>query len=330
MSTLGASSSPLAAFEATDPRLINAYRSIQNLLRVPSRQPKLGIVCGSGLGGLASQLDEAETISYQDIKQWPALKAGSVVKGHETKGLVFGRLGRTDVVCQSGRLHCYEGYPLVDVIFAVRIFKLLGCEAVIITNAAGAVNPNLKVGQIIALYDHLALPSLTSWNPLIGPNVTELGPRFPPMSDAYDFELRKSVFRSMAEVGLEKGSVVEGIYAWVAGPTYETRAEGRFIRSAGADVVGMSTVPEVIAARHVGLRVLTLSLVTNVVIDSPYQSAEAFVDQEKHSSSVGISLEPAWKEETANHDEVLEIGRQKAADVLKIVKYVANDARWKL
>ncbi|KAH9823335.1 nucleoside phosphorylase domain-containing protein [Melampsora americana] len=314
------------AYQSTDSRLIKSYQSIKSQLPIQTSSPKIAIVCGSGLNNLSSNLTNSINLKYQDIDQWPKLNSLSIVKGHESKGLTFGKLGSVDVVCQTGR-----GYPLLDVIFAVRIFKLLGCEAVILTNAAGAVNPNLKVGQIIALYDHLALPSLTSWNPLIGPNIDTLGPRFPPMSDAYDFELRKSVFRSIPEIGLKKGDVTEGIYAWVAGPTYETRAEGRFIRSTGADVVGMSTVPEVIAARHVNLRVLTLSLVTNVVIDTPYKSAEEFVENQINSSSKESDpkLEPVWKEETANHDEVLEIGELKSIDILKIVKYVVNDSRWK-
>lgn len=320
----------LNAYEATDARLTKSYQSIKSKLPIQSSSPKIGIVCGSGLNNLSSNLQDSFMLKYEEIDQWPNLNPHSVVKGHESKGLTFGKLGEIDVVCQTGRLHCYEGYPLLDVIFAVRIFKLLGCEAVILTNAAGAVNPNLKVGQIIALYDHLALPSLTSWNPLIGPNVDTLGPRFPPMSDAYDFELRKSVFRSLPEIGLKKGDVIEGIYAWVSGPTYETRAEGRFIRSTGADVVGMSTVPEVIAARHIGLKVLTLSLVTNVVIDTAYKSAEEFVQNEQESKSKGeVELEPVWKEETANHEEVLEIGQLKSKDILEIVKYVVNDSRWK-
>ncbi|EGG12005.1 uncharacterized protein MELLADRAFT_115097 [Melampsora larici-populina 98AG31] len=321
---------PITAYEATDPRLTKSYQSIKSKLTNTQSLPKIGIVCGSGLNNLSTNLSDPITLKYEEIDQWPKVFTNSVVKGHESKGLTFGKLGDVQVVCQTGRFHCYEGYPLLDVIFAVRIFKLLGCEAVILTNAAGAVNPNLKVGQIITLYDHLALPSLTSWNPLIGPNIDTLGPRFPPMSDAYDFELRKSVFRSLPEIGLKKGDVVEGIYAWVSGPTYETRAEGRFIKSTGADVVGMSTVPEVIAARHVGLRVLTLSLVTNVVIDTPYRSAEEWVENErKDLGDSGLGLEPVWKEETANHEEVLEIGNLKSKDVLKIVKYVVNDSRWK-
>lgn len=313
----------LAGFEALDDRLKPAYNSIRALLKNPDESPNVGIVCGSGLGELATKLQESEMIRYDQIDQWPRLRTISVVQGHETKGLVFGKLGQTRVVCQSGRLHYYEGYQIKDVIFTVRLFKLLGCHAVIITNAAGAVNPSITVGTILALHDHVSLPSLAAFNPLIGPNSDIVGPRFTPMSNAYDFEMRKSVFRSIPHVGLQPQDVQEGVYAWVTGPTYETRAEGLFIRSMGADVVGMSTVPEVIAARHAGLRVLTLSLVTNSVVLTRSLSAAEAVQQDS-ATSVGL----AWKEETANHDEVLEVSKKKAESVLKIVNYVVNDPSW--
>ncbi|KAH9471328.1 hypothetical protein Pst134EA_005228 [Puccinia striiformis f. sp. tritici] len=319
----------LAGFEALDDRLKPAYESIKRLLKNPNEVPRVGIVCGSGLGELANKLSDSEMISYDQIDQWPRLKTVSVVQGHEAKGLVFGKLGKTRVVCQSGRLHFYEGYEIKDVIFTVRLFKLLGCQAVIITNAAGAVNPSIPVGTIVALHDHVSLPSLAAFNPLMGPNSDIVGPRFTPMSDAYDFELRKSVFRSISQVGLQAEDVQEGVYAWVTGPTYETKAEGLFLRSMGADVVGMSTVPEVIAARHAGLRVLTLSLVTNCVVITARRSAAEAVSQDLVAKDEGHpSIGLAWKEETANHEEVLEVGRKKAESVIKIVNYVVNDPIW--
>ncbi|OAV93904.1 hypothetical protein PTTG_27141 [Puccinia triticina 1-1 BBBD Race 1] len=318
----------LSGFDAIDDRLRPAYNSIRALLKTPDECPKVGIVCGSGLGELATKLQEAELISYDQIDQWPRLRTISVVQGHEAKGLVFGKLGQTRVVCQSGRLHFYEGYQIKDVVFAVRLFKLLGCQAVIITNAAGAVNPSIPVGTVIALNDHVSLPSLACFNPLIGPNSDIVGPRFTPLSNAYDFEMRKSVFRSIPHIGLKAQDVQEGVYAWVTGPTYETKAEGLFIRSMGADVVGMSTVPEVIAARHAGLRVLTLSLVTNSVVLTAQRSASEAVSQDLTSKDVAPSVGLQWKEETANHAEVLEVGRKKAESVLKIVNYVANDPDW--
>ncbi|KAA1095089.1 hypothetical protein PGT21_035443 [Puccinia graminis f. sp. tritici] len=318
----------LSGFDVLDDRLRPAYKSIRGLLKSPDHAPKVGIVCGSGLGELATKLQEPEMISYDQIDQWPRLRTISVVQGHEAKGLVFGNLGGTRVVCQSGRLHFYEGYQMKDVVFTVRLFKLLGCQAVIITNAAGAVNPSIPVGTIIALNDHVSLPSLACYNPLIGPNSDIVGPRFTPMSNAYDFEMRKSVFRSISQIGLQPQDVQEGVYAWVTGPTYETRAEGLFIRSMGADVVGMSTVPEVIAARHAGLRVLTLSLVTNSVVLTVRRSAAEAVSQDLVLKNEGSSVGLKWKEETANHDEVLEVSRRKAENVLKIVNYVVNDPTW--
>lgn len=318
----------LSAFEALDGRLVVAYNSIRQLIKDPDDCPKVGIVCGSGLGELATKLQDPEMISYGQIDQWPHLRTMSVVKGHEAKGLVFGKLGQTRVVCQSGRLHYYEGYTIKDVVFTVRLFKLLGCQAVIITNAAGAVNPSIPVGTILTLYDHISLPSLASCNPLIGPNSDIVGPRFTPMSDAYNFEMRKSVFRSIPHIGLKPEDIQEGVYAWVTGPTYETRAEGRFIRNLGADVVGMSTVPEVIAARHVGLKVLTLSLVTNTVVVTPCLSAAEAVSEDLASQNKVPPVGLVWKEETANHEEVLDVGRKRAIDILKIVDYVVNDPNW--
>ncbi|CAH7690837.1 nucleoside phosphorylase domain-containing protein [Phakopsora pachyrhizi] len=332
-----------------DNRLRDAFQSILTQIKSErNKTPRVGIVCGSGLSSLTDYIKDHELISYDKISGWPRLKNNrtSITKGHETRGLVFGRLGESQVICQSGRLHFYEGYSTLDVTFAVRLFKLFNCEAVILTNAAGAVNPNVTVGRILAIYDHVSLPSLTSLNPLIGPNSDNIGPRFTPLSDAYDFELRKSVFRSLRDVAeLNSVDVKEGIYAWVTGPTYETKAEGRFIRSMGADVVGMSTVPEVIAARHLGLRVLVLSLVTNIVIDTPYRSAEDFVRlevQQKKATEPSVlkdlsnnpemkisSIEPTWAEETANHEEVLEEGNKRAADMLRIVNYVVNDEIWR-
>ncbi|PLW09606.1 hypothetical protein PCANC_11506 [Puccinia coronata f. sp. avenae] len=318
----------MSGFEVLDDRLKPAYHSIKGLLKNPDESPKIGIVCGSGLGELATRLEESEMIGYDQINQWPRLSTHSVVQGHETRGLVFGKLGQTRVVCQSGRLHFYEGYQIKDVVFTVRLFKLLGCKAVIITNAAGSVNPSIPVGTIIALHDHVSLPSLAAFNPLIGPNSDIVGPRFTPISNAYDFEMRKSVFRSLSHVGLKAEDVQEGVYAWVTGPTYETKAEGLLIRSLGADVVGMSTVPEVIAARHAGLRVLTLSLVTNLVVLTRNRSAAEAVLQDAAPQHEVPSFGLAWKEETANHEEVLEVGRKKAESVLKIVHYVVNDPSW--
>lgn len=181
----------------------------------------------------------------------------------------------------------------------------------------------MKVGTVVVLHDHVSLPSLTSMNPLIGPNNDGLGPRFPPMSDAYDFELRKAAFRASHKIGLPRGTLKEGTYAWVAGPTYETKAEQRFLRNAmGADVVGMSTVPEVIAARWLGIRVLVLSLVTNIVANKPYPSAEAAVEAELDPNAPPFVID---EDEPANHQEVLDASAARANDMRSLVEQLVND-----
>ncbi|GAA5920115.1 hypothetical protein JCM6882_002637, partial [Rhodosporidiobolus microsporus] len=254
-------------------------------------------------------------------------------RGHQS-ALAFGFLGKTrvPVVCQLGRFHAYEGFPMETVVYPMRIMKLLGCTITILTNAAGGLDPSGQVGAIMPIVDHISLPSLTSWNPLIGANRETLGPRFPPMSDAYDFPLRRLAFLAAHDLALPRGTLKEGVYAWVAGPTYETRAEQRFLRAAGADVVGMSTVPEVIAARHAGLRVLVLSLVTNIVVSSPYQYAEAAVEAEL--AGKGAEMDVAHKagekvleqEEVASHQEVLDVSAKRADDIRALVERIVERA----
>ncbi|KAK4699879.1 purine-nucleoside phosphorylase, partial [Phenoliferia sp. Uapishka_3] len=302
--------------------------AIRALLPQELHSPSLGIVCGSGLSGLGEILEKKVLVPYTAIpgfaestgkfEEWTTLEQDGdsgvlmtmiwLVVGHKS-ALAFGYLGKqkVPVVCQLGRFHAYEGHPMSTVISPLRLMSALGISHVIITNAAGGLEPKNDVGTVVVLRDHISLPSLvrdtpffailssywkmrealtigfvlqTSWNPLIGPNNETLGPRFPPMSDAYDFDFRKAAFRAARSLSWPKNTIKEGIYAWVAGPTYETRAEQRFLRAAGADVVGMSTVPEVIAARHLGVKVLVLSLVTNIVVANPYRSAEDEVDAE--------------------------------------------------
>lgn len=276
------------------------------------QQPKVAIVCGSGLSGLADQLKDV-IVSYSDIGFTSA-----TVQGHAST-LAFGFLSseRVPVVAQMGRFHAYEGHPMTDVVFPMRVFGALGVKMTIVTNAAGGLREDLKPGTIVALRDHLSLCSLTSWNPLIGPNDPSAGPRFPAMSDAYDFELRKNAFIASSKLGFSDDALVEGNYVWVAGPSYETTAECKFLRAAGADVVGMSTVPEVIAARHMGIRVLVLSLVTNSVILAPYRDARAAAQGEIAGKPI---KEP--KPEIANHEEVLEMSKAKADDMKKLVKTI--------
>ncbi|SCV73550.1 BQ2448_7476 [Microbotryum intermedium] len=313
-----------------------ALIDIRSRLPKELRTPQVGIVCGSGLQGLAELLQDRVEVDYAHIHGF----GESTVRGHQSS-LAFGYLGnsRVPVVCQLGRFHAYEGFKLEQVVYPMRIMKLLGIQVAIITNAAGGLNPQMEVGTIIALQDHISLPSLTSMNPLIGRNRDALGPRFPPMSDAYDFELRKTAFRAAKTLGFKKGTLKEGIYAWVAGPTYETRAEQRFLRAAGADVVGMSTIPEVIAARHAGVRVLVLSLVTNIVVNDAYRSAEAEVEAE--SSSTGVVKPDGGSEGTeqvvASHQEdtdskdvlrfrlqVLDVSSKRADDIRALVENIID------
>ncbi|KAM0791692.1 hypothetical protein ACM66B_003965 [Microbotryomycetes sp. NB124-2] len=303
-----------------------ALLDIRSRLPDELRHPQVGIVCGSGLQGLADLVQDKHFINYENIAGF----GESTVKGHQS-ALVFGFLGkrRTPVVCQLGRFHAYEGFSCEQ--YPIRIMKLLGIHSVIITNAAGGLDPQMKVGTIVALQDHISLPSLTSMNPLIGSNRSTLGPRFPPMSDAYDFELRKTAFRACRSLNFARDSLREGTYAWVAGPTYETRAEQRFLRAAGADVVGMSTVPEVIGARHCGVKVLVLSLVTNIVVNSPYKSAQTAVDEEEEQQSRGGTVrqvgdvdEQDENEEVANHQEVLDVSAQRADDMRALVERIVE------
>lgn len=211
----------------------------------------------------------------------------------------------------SGRFHSYEGFDIKDTVFPVRVFTLLGAEILVATNAAGGLNPDYKVGDIMLINDHINFPGLGGLHPLKGPNDERFGERFVAMSDAYDEDLRRGFFKTAENLGIKR-SIHEGTYAFVSGPTFESRAEGRFLKTVGVDTVGMSTIPECVTARHGGLRVLALSLVTNnVVIDKPRPS------QQQQGS-----LLDAGK---ANHEEVLQAGAEAAEDIQKIVeKFVGN------
>ncbi|GAA5923047.1 hypothetical protein JCM3775_006235 [Rhodotorula graminis] len=302
-----------------------ALRDIRSKLPEPLHSPKVALVCGSGLQGLAEQLSDSVLVPYGDITGF----GESTVHGHKS-ALAFGFLGKTrvPVVCQLGRFHAYEGHDMQSVVYPIRVMKLLGASVAIITNAAGGLDSDLvEVGTVVALVDHVSLPSLTSWNPLIGANRDALGPRFPPLSDAYDFELRLEAFRALHDLGLPPDSLKEGVYAWVAGPSYETRAEQRFLKAAGADCVGMSTVPEVIAARHAGLRVLVLSLVTNMVVATPYRYAGVVAAAEREGdSTVKKAAEQIAhaQDDVANHQEVLDVSARRANDIRALVERIVE------
>lgn len=217
--------------------------------------PQVGIVLGSGLGNFRNELDIDCEIPYSDIPYFPE----STVEGHSGK-LIFGTLSGKRVVCMAGRFHFYEGYSAADVAFPIRVMKLLGIKALLLSNAAGGMNHAFRVGDLMVITDHI---SLFAHNPLLGPNLDELGPRFPDMSEPYNKEL----ISKAKEVAREKGIPLhEGVYAGVTGPTFETRAEYKMLHILGADAVGMSTVQENIVARHMGLQVFALSVITDLGI----------------------------------------------------------------
>jgi purine-nucleoside phosphorylase len=214
---------------------------------------RVGIVLGSGLGAFADTLDHRFETLYSDIAGWPP----STAVGHAGK-LVTGKIADTGVIVLSGRAHYYEGYTAAQVTFGIRELARRGVNRVILTNAAGSIHPSYQAGELVLVSDHI---NLMGMNPLVGPNDDKLGPRFPDMSEAYSREYREIAKKAGAELGLD---LREGVYAAMLGPSYETPAEIRFLRTIGADLVGMSTVPEVIAANHLGMKVLAISCVTNM------------------------------------------------------------------
>lgn len=218
-------------------------------------QPKIALVLGSGLGGLADSLQNADIIPYQDLPHWPT----STVWGHAGR-LVIGELEDQVVLVMQGRVHFYEGYSMSQVTFPVRVMQRLGIEILILTNAAGAINPEYTPGDLMLITDNLNLIGMMGFNPLIGPNLDELGVRFPDMSQAYDRALLELARQSARERGV---LLHEGVYAGLSGPSFEGPADLRFLRAVGSDAVGMSTVPEVIVARHGGIRVLGISGISN-------------------------------------------------------------------
>ncbi len=218
-------------------------------------QPRIGIILGSGLGALADAVDAEAIIPYQDLPYWPV----STVPGHAGR-LLLGHLEGQAVMVMQGRAHYYEGYSMAQVTLPVRVMQRLGVEVLIVTNAAGAVNPDFRPGELMLIVDHLNLIGMAGPNPLRGPNLDAFGPRFPDMSQAYD----RALMEVAREVAREEGLPLrEGVYVSLAGPSFETPADLRFLRAIGVDAVGMSTVPEVIVARHGGTRVLGVSGISN-------------------------------------------------------------------
>jgi purine-nucleoside phosphorylase len=255
--------------------------------RSPLR-PAVGVVLGSGLGAFAASLERATRIPYGQVPHFPAATA----PGHRGE-LVLGHVGSVPVAVMSGRVHHYEGYGLDQVVFPVRLLGRLGVNVLILTNAAGSVNVNYKPGELVAITDHVNLLG----NPLIGPNDERLGPRFFDMSEAYDPKLREMAEKACWKAGVP---VRKGVYLALTGPSYETPAEIRMARTLGADAVGMSTVPEVIAARHMGIRVLGLSCITNM--------------------AAGVT------KQKLDHREVLEVGERVKAGLMEVLGRIIEEA----
>lgn len=247
--------------------------------------PRVAIVLGSGLGAFADELTRAVRIPYGEIPGWPV----STAVGHAGQ-LVFGLLDGTPVVLMAGRAHLYEGYTPQQAVFGVRVLSRLGVKSILFTNAAGGINVSYGTGALVLISDHI---NLQGSNPLAGPNDDALGPRFPDMSEAYSLRLRNIAQTSAAELGV---NLPEGVYAGLLGPNYETPAEIRYLRAIGADLVGMSTVGEVIAANHMGVECLGISCVTNM--------------------AAGVLPQKLV------HDEVLEVGRQVRAGFVRLLKAI--------
>lgn len=248
------------------------YKQVNEAVKViqsyTSLKPAVAIILGSGLGDLAHAVEQATTIPYAEIPHF----ARSTVTGHAGR-LLIGTIETVPVVMMQGRFHFYEGYPSQVLTFPVRVMALLGAQTLLVTNAAGGVNPAYKPGDLMLIRNHINMPGLAGVNPLIGENDERFGPRFPALARPYDARLRtlaRSVAQRQAEITLH-----EGIYTMVAGPSFETQAELKYLRLIGTDAVGMSTAPEVIVARHMGMNVLGISLITNTATGDEPEEAEA-------------------------------------------------------
>lgn len=229
--------------------------AVRFIRSIYSDHPLVGIVLGSGLGSFTAQMKVEKEIAYGDIPHFPV----STVEGHSGK-LIFGELGGKKVIAMAGRFHYYEGYSVEEVVFPIRVMKFLGIQTLLLSNAAGGMNVDFEVGDLMVIKDHI---SLFTPNPLIGKNLDELGPRFPDMSEPYS----KKLITAAKSIANAKGiDLKEGVYCGVTGPTFETRAEYKFLHTIGADAVGMSTVQEVIVAVHMGMTVFAISVITDLGI----------------------------------------------------------------
>lgn len=233
-----------------------------DLRRRTSFRPSIAVILGSGLGALADHMDAAATVPYAEIPHFPR----STVEGHRGE-LVLGTLSGSNVAVMRGRFHYYEGYDLDQTTFPVRVLRALGADTLIVTNAAGGLRADWQVGDLMRIADHINFPGIAGQHPLRGPNDERLGLRFPAMTDAYDTGLGRLAHEVAAQVGI---TMRDGVYAYLSGPSFETPAELRMLQGFGIDAVGMSTVPEVIVARHGGMRVLGISMISNIATpDAP-------------------------------------------------------------
>jgi purine-nucleoside phosphorylase len=266
-------SKPLKSSRDSAREFERAEYAAKFIQRKTKLRPKIALVLGSGLGGFADEFAHATKIPYSKIPNFPQ----STAVGHAGQ-LVLGKVENVEVVGMQGRAHLYEGYSVKDAVFPVRVFARMGIQAIVLTNAAGGIKKDFTQGRLVVISDHINLQGV---NPLSGPNNEKFGPRFPDMTTAYDKKFRALTLSEGRRLGIDLG---EGVYAALAGPSYETPAEIRYLRSIGADLVGMSTVPEVIVARHSGMRVLGISCVTNAaagVLDQPLDHKEVLETAER-------------------------------------------------
>lgn len=275
---MSAKANPVGLFEQAQ-RAAEQIRSLTNI------QPAVAVVLGSGLGAFADELTDSTSIAYKEIHGF----AQATVEGHAGK-LVIGKAGEVPIAAMQGRFHFYEGYPLSDVTFPVRVLKLLGVRTLILTNAAGSLNTELTPGSLMIISDHI---NLMGANPLIGPNEDRFGPRFPDLTSTYDPELQSLVIEEAKAMNID---MRRGVYAALSGPSYETPAEIHMVRTLGADAVGMSTVPEAIVARHMEIRLIGISCITNL--------------------AAGVSNRPI------DHSQVMEIGKSVRAQFTELLRRV--------
>jgi purine-nucleoside phosphorylase len=269
-------------------KVFSAIDHLLASLNCNGQQPRLALILGSGFGAFAESLSSPVRVPYSTIPHFPK----SSVAGH-SGNVVFGKLGKTPILCLQGRIHYYEGHDMTTVTFPVRVLGLMGIRRLILTNAAGGIHARFRPGDLMLIRDHISsfVP-----NPLIGPNDERFGPRFPDMSEAYSLRLRRMARRCAARLKLR---LREGVYVSVTGPSYESPAEVRMLKQAGADAVGMSTVPEVIVARHMGLECLGISSITN--------------------AAAGISKKPL------SHLEVLEAGERVKPRLIKLLSSICSE-----